>query len=257
MLGRLDGKVALISGTGQGMGRAAALAFAAAGAKVAGCDLNDKAGAETVELVRAAGGEMISVAPVDLGTAEGAREWVSAAVSEFGGVDVLYNNASALRLGHIDEMPSDDWYFTIRNELHIVYESTHAAWPHLVARGGGVIVNVASIAAHRGAMFVGQLAHGAAKGGVAAFTRQLVVTGARHGIRVNTISPGPIKTPATGGFFDDPEGPAKAVLETIPVHRAGEPEDVAKLAVFLASDDASFINGADILVDGGLAALAP
>ncbi|WP_344495766.1 SDR family NAD(P)-dependent oxidoreductase [Nonomuraea monospora] len=256
-MGRLAGKVALISGTGQGMGRAAALAFAAEGASVAGCDLDEKTARETTELVEAAGGRMISVAPVDLGTAEGAQTWVRAAADAFGGVDILYNNASALRLGSFPEQPAEEWYFTIRNELHLVYESTRAAWPHLVARGGGVVLNVASIAAHRGAMFVGQSAHGAAKGGVAAFTRHLVVAGSRHGIRCNVISPGPIKTPATGGFFDEPEGPAKSVLNTIPAGRAGEPEDVARLAVFLASDDASFINGADILIDGGLSALAP
>ncbi len=256
-MGKLSGKVALISGTGMGMGRAAALEFAAAGALVAGCDLNEEAAAETVKLVEAAGGEMVSVAPVDLGTEEGAKTWVEAGVAAFGGVDVLYNNASALKIGSFPEQPAEEWYFTIRNELHLVYECTRAAWPYLVERGGGVVINVASIAAHRGAMFAGQSAHGAAKGGVAAFTRHLVVAGAEHNIRANVISPGPIKTPATGGFFDDPEGPAKSVLETIPARRAGEPEDVARLALFLASDDASFINGADIIIDGGLAALAP
>jgi len=256
-MGKLENKVALVSGTGQGMGRAAALVFAAEGARVVGCDLNEESAAETVKLVEAAGGQMASLAPVDVATADGALAWAEAGAAAFGGVDILYNNASALRIGSFPEQPADEWYFTIRNELHIVYESTHAVWPHLVARGGGVIVNVASIAAHRGAMFVGQSAHGAAKGGVAAFTRHLVVAGSPHNIRVNTISPGPIKTPATGGFFDDPEGPAKSVLEMIPVHRAGEPEDVARLAAFLASDDASFINGADILIDGGIAALAP
>ncbi|MEU6407824.1 SDR family oxidoreductase [Microbispora sp. NPDC046933] len=255
-MARLDGKVALISGTAMGMGRAAALEFAAAGALVAGCDLDEEGAARTVALVEEAGGRMVSVAPVDLATEEGAAAWVRAAVDAFGRVDVLYNNASALKIGGFPEQPAEEWYFTIRNELHLVYESTRAAWPYLKERGG-VVVNVASIAAHRGAMFAGQAAHGAAKGGVAAFTRHLVVSGAPYGIRANTISPGPIKTPATAGFFDDPEGPAKAVLETIPARRAGEPEDVARLAVFLASDDASFINGADIAIDGGLAAVAP
>jgi NAD(P)-dependent dehydrogenase (short-subunit alcohol dehydrogenase family) len=255
-MGRLEGKIALISGTGQGMGRAAALAFAAEGAAVAGCDLNDKAAEETAERVAAAGGRMVSVAPADLTTTDGARTWVATAVEAFGGVDILYNNASALKIGSFPEQPAEEWYFTIRNELHIVYESTRAAWPYLIARGG-VILNVASIAAHRGSMFAGQSAHGAAKGGVAAFSRHLVVAGGPHGVRCNVISPGPIKTPATSRFFDDPEGPAKSVLQTIPVGRTGEPGDVAKLAVFLASEDASFINGADILIDGGLAALAP
>src|ERR1700728_3960819 len=150
-MGRLEGKVALISGTGGGMGRAAALEFAAQGALVAGCDLNAEGDAETEALVRAAGGTMRSFAPVDLTDEAAAGAWVADAVAEFGGVDVLYNNASVARVGPWDELDYAEWRRSMTFELDIVYLCTKAAWPHLVARGGGCVINVASVAAVRGA----------------------------------------------------------------------------------------------------------
>ncbi|GGN92825.1 putative oxidoreductase [Actinoplanes lobatus] len=251
----LTGKVALISGTGRGVGRAAAREFAARGARVFGADLDAAANAETERLVREAGGMMRSLAPVDLGEQTGADAWVAAAVEAFGGVDILYNNASALRHGPVDTMPLDDWFFTIRNELHLVFHCTRAAWPRLVERGGGVILNVASVAAKRGVAFVPMAPHGAAKGGVLAFTKHLAAQGADVGIRANTISPGMIRTPETAQFVDDPDGPVPGLLAMTPSRRVGEPSDVAKLAAFLASDDATFINGADIAIDGGVSAM--
>jgi len=250
-LGRLDGKVALISGTGRGMGRAAALEFAAEGAAVFGCDLNEAASDETVALVKEAGGTMEALAPVDLSSADGAQAWVGAAVERFGGVDVLYNNASALRNGPLLELSDDDWHFTIRNELDLVWYSVRAAWPVLVRRGGGAVINVASIAAKLGARFVGQVPHGSAKGGVLAMTKHLCAAGGQHGIRVNAILPGLIYTPETARFIDDPGGPLPGILARIPLGRYGRAEEVAKLAAFLASDDASFITGAEIAIDGG------
>jgi NAD(P)-dependent dehydrogenase (short-subunit alcohol dehydrogenase family) len=250
-MGKLDGKVALISGTARGMGRAAALEFAAQGAAVFGCDLDVAASVETVELVGKAGGRMSALAPVDLASAGGARAWVDAAVAAFGGVDVLYNNASALRNGPLMELTDDEWHFTIRNELDIVWYSVRAAWPELVARGGGSIVNVASIAARLGARFVGQVPHGSAKGGVLAMTKHLCVAGGAHGIRVNAILPGLIYTPETARFIDDPDGPLPGILAKIPLGRYGHAHEVAKLAAFLASDDAAFITGAEIAIDGG------
>ena len=250
-MGGLDGKVALISGTGRGMGRAAALEFAARGARVFGCDLDERSGAETVELVREAGGTMAATAPVDLAGPEGARAWVAAAVAEFGGVDVLYNNASALRHGPFATMPDEDWYFTIRNELHLVWHSTRAAWPELIRRGGGSVINVASIAARLGVRFVGQLPHGAAKGGVVSMTKHLCVIGGEHNIRANVILPGLIYTPETARFIDDPDGPLPDILKGIPLGRYGRAEEVARLAAFLAGDDAPFITGAEIVIDGG------
>ncbi|MEV6346204.1 SDR family NAD(P)-dependent oxidoreductase [Actinoplanes sp. NPDC051851] len=251
----LTGKVALISGTGRGMGRAAALEFAACGARIFGADLDVDGNAETERLVKEAGGVMASLAPVDLGNQAGADDWVKAAIGAFGGVDILYNNASALRHGAVDTIPLDDWYFTIQNELHLVFHCTRAAWPHLVARGGGVILNVASVAAKRGAAFVPMGPHGAAKGGVLALTKHLAAQGADVGIRANTISPGMIRTPETAQFVDDPDGPVPALMKITPSRRVGEVSDVAKLAAFLASDDATYINGADIAIDGGVSAM--
>jgi meso-butanediol dehydrogenase / (S,S)-butanediol dehydrogenase / diacetyl reductase len=256
-MGKLEGKVAMISGTGSGIGRAAAIEFAAQGARVSGCDVNTGNDAETARLVKEAGGEMISVAPIDLSTAEGAQAWVSATVDAYGGIDILYNNASAMRNTPFGEMPDADWYFTIDNELHVVYHPTRAVWPHLIERGGGVILNMASISASYGAMFVEQAPHGAAKGAVLALTKHLCGAGGRHGIRVNAISPGLIRTPATAPFVDDPLGPIPELLaQRFPLGKFGHPEDVAKLAAFLASDDATYINGAEIVIDGGVTAMA-
>ncbi|SDS74385.1 SDR family NAD(P)-dependent oxidoreductase [Actinoplanes derwentensis] len=258
----LTGKVALISGTGRGVGRAAALEFVARGAMVFGADLDAAANAETERLAEsqlrlavAEKGQMRSLAPVDLGNQVGADAWTAAAVEAFGGIDILYNNASALRHGPIDTIPEADWYFTIQNELHLVFHCVRAAWPHLVARGGGVIINVASVAAKRGVAFTPMAPHGAAKGAVLALTRHLAAQGADVGIRANTISPGMIRTPETAQFVDDPDGPVPGLLAQTPSRRVGEPADVAKLAAFLAGDDATFINGADIAIDGGVSAM--
>jgi meso-butanediol dehydrogenase/(S,S)-butanediol dehydrogenase/diacetyl reductase len=255
-VGRLAGKVAFITGTAGGIGRASALAFAREGARVVGCDVQRDADLETVSLVRAAGGEMESLAPVDLAEEAGADDWAERAVAVYGGVDVLFNNASSQWVGPFEEMTTDDWYFTIKHELHIVYLSTRAVWPHLIARGGGVVLNVASVSATRGAQFVHQSAHGAAKGGVLALTKHLCVSGGEHGIRVNAISPGLIRTPATARFVDDPASGVPEMTATLPSRRVGRPEDIAGIAAFLASDEAEFINGANIPADGGVSAIA-
>jgi meso-butanediol dehydrogenase/(S,S)-butanediol dehydrogenase/diacetyl reductase len=256
-MGRLEGKVALISGTGGGMGRAAAIEFAAQGALVAGCDLNAAGDAETEALVRESGGVMRSFAPVDLTDEAAALRWVADAVAEFGGVDVLYNNASVARVGPWDELDYDEWRRSITYELDLVYLCTKAAWPHLVARGGGCVINVGSVSAARGAGFVHQHAHGAAKGGVVAFTKHLMVSGIPHKIRAVSISPGMIRTPATSPVIDVPGGPLQELIAAIPSRRVGEPHEVAQLASFLASDEALYINGADIAIDGGATAIAP
>ncbi|MFC4063525.1 SDR family NAD(P)-dependent oxidoreductase [Actinoplanes subglobosus] len=251
----LSGKIALISGTGGGMGRAAALEFARCGALVVGCDLNVDGAEETVELVTKEGGRMRSVQPVDLTSEDGVDRWVADAAGEYGKVDILYNNASVARVGPWDEMTYEKWRYSLTYELDIVYLSTKAAWPLLIAAGGGVVINVASVAAHVGAQFVHQHAHGAAKGGVLAFTKHLMISGAPHGIRAVSISPGLIVTPATQPVIDA-IGPAgvEGMISNIPSRRLGKPEDVAGLAAFLASDAASYINGADIAIDGGIMA---
>ena len=250
-MGRLDGKIALITGTAGGQGRAAALLFAAEGAKVVGCDVLEEQASETVSLVRAAGGEMVSMAPADISTMEGASAWIEEAVAAFGGVDVLYNNASSPRVGPFEDLTPEDWYYTIRNELDLIYTVTKAAWPHLIARGQSVIINTASVSAYRGAAFAPQAAHGAAKGGVLSITRHLAASGAPHGIRANSISPGLIVTAQTRPFLEDPDHPMNDMARTHPLGRLGEAEDVARVALFLASDDAAYLNAVDIVVDGG------
>ncbi|MGY1812592.1 SDR family NAD(P)-dependent oxidoreductase [Blastococcus sp. SYSU D00820] len=255
MPGRLSGKTALITGIGGGIGRASALLFAAEGATVVGCDLQEAATAETVDLVRAAGGRMTATAGVDLGDPDAARAWVDGAAAEHGGIDVLFNNASAIRFGAVDEMSVEDWLFTTRNELDLVFYATRAVWPHLRARGGGAIVNVGSLSATRGAWFMPQNAHGATKGGVLGLTYQLAVEGGPLGIRVNAVSPALTRTPATEHLFTDPDSPFDFARARIPLGRAGRPEDIAHAALWLASDDAGYVTGVNLPVDGGTAAV--
>jgi len=253
---RLAGKVALITGVGGGMGRTAASMFTAAGARVVGCDIDAAAGAETEALVRAGGGDLTVMGGVDLGDAAAAQAWVNAAAEVHGGVDVLYNNASTQRFGALDELRVEDWDFTMRNELNLVYYTVRAAWPHLKRRGGGSIINVGSIAALRGVEFMPQNAHSAAKGGVIALTLQLVVEGGPHGIRANVISPGLTETPNTAPMIaDPPERMRRIVLDRIPLGRHGRPEDVVNAAIFLASDESSWISGSNIVIDGGASVL--
>ncbi len=247
----LEEKVALITGTGGGQGRAASLLFASEGAVLAGGDLKQQEALETVELVEAAGGTMISHQPLDLADGDAVRAWVDAAVAEFGGIDIVYNNAGATRFASIAEMSRDEWRFTLRNELDIVFEVTRAAWPHLVARGGGAIVNTASIQGINSLrLAAGGFAHGATKHGLIGMTRELANEGGPHGIRVNSISPGLIDSPATVPIFEQPEL-VEGFLEHQIIKRAGKPEDIANAALFLASEQSSFITGENLVVDGG------
>jgi len=250
-MGRLDHKVALITGTAGGQGAAAARLFAAEGATVVGCDLDAERALAVAEEVAGAGGQMHCMAPVDLADPEQAADWVNDGAQRCGGIDILYNNASAPRVGPFAEMSWDDWRFTLHNELDLIFTVTSAAWPHLIARGGGVVINTASVAAHRGATFIEQTGHGAAKGGVLAMTRHLAASGAAHGIRANSISPGLIITPQIEPFLDEPGHPVHEMLHSHPLGRLGQSEDVARVALFLASQDAAYLNAVDIVVDGG------
>ena len=252
MTGRLDGRVALITGVGGGIGAVAAARFAAEGARVVGCDLDESSAAATEAAVRDTGGEITVMGGVDLGDAEAARDWVDAAVAVHDGIDVLYNNASTQRFASLDDLTVADWDFTMRNELDLVYYTVRAAWPHLKAAGGGSILNVGSIAAIRGVEFMAQNAHSTAKGGVIALTLQLVVEGGPHGIRANVISPGLVETPNTAPMLaDPPERMRTVVLDRIPLGRHGRPDDIVNAAVFLSSDEASWISGAHLVIDGG------
>ncbi|MEJ2739080.1 MAG: SDR family NAD(P)-dependent oxidoreductase, partial [Dehalococcoidia bacterium] len=146
MAGRLEDKVALITGTGGGQGRAAALRFATEGAVVVGCDWNKEGAEETVELVKKAGGEMVSMQPVDLGDGTQVKQWIDFALKTCGHMDILYNNASAPKFAPVEQMTEEEWRFTMRNELDLIYFACHYAWPYLKESGKGVIINTASTA---------------------------------------------------------------------------------------------------------------
>jgi meso-butanediol dehydrogenase / (S,S)-butanediol dehydrogenase / diacetyl reductase len=229
-MGALDGKVVLISGTGRGMGRVAALRFAEAGATVVGGD--------------------ISSGDLDVTSAASVEAWVSDAVERFGRVDVLYNNAGAVRFGSLASASFEDWRFTLAAELDSVFLVSRAAWPHLAA-SRGTIINVGSVAGLAGSMAVGRVAHSASKGGVIAVTRQLAAEGGPLGIRANSISPGMIATEGTGESLLAPDNPMTAIGAHIPLGRVGGADEVVNVALFLASDAASSVTGANIVVDGG------
>lgn len=252
-MNRLAGKIALITGTGGGQGRAAALRFAREGAVVVGCDTDAAAHEETRRLLQADGLELHGSAPVDLGDHEQARAWVDAAARQFGRIDILYNNASAARFGPVAEFSIEDWHYTIRNEIDLIFFTTKYAWKHLAARGG-VIINIASTAAWGGSRVAGISAHSAAKGAVVSFTRQLAVEGAPVGIRAVSISPGFVRTPGTAAFVDNP-ATRRALLDGVLQDRPGEPEEVVSLALYVASDEAAFMTGSDLVIDGGLLAV--
>lgn len=249
---RYDGKVVLVTGTGGGQGRVAALRFAREGAIVVGCDVQAAGHAETAALLAAEGLLLHGAAPVDLGDPEQARAWVENAAEQHGRIDVLYNNASAARFGLVGEMSIEDWRYTMRNEIDLIFHTTKYAWSHLSVRGG-VVLNVSSVAAWAGSNAAGISAHAAAKGAVVSFTRQIAVEGAKLGIRAISISPGFIATPGTEPFLRDPKMRA-VILDGVLLDRPGESDEVVSAAMFLASSEASFITGTDIIVDGGLLA---
>jgi meso-butanediol dehydrogenase/(S,S)-butanediol dehydrogenase/diacetyl reductase len=251
--GRLAGKVALISGTGSGQGRSAALIFARQGANVVGCDINADGARETVEMVRAEGFTMTSVEPADLTDRSVVAEWVQHGAREYGGIDILYNNASRPRYAPFPEMTEADYQFTIAHELHLVWYSCQAAWPHLVARGGGVIINIGSMAGLIGAPGFPMAAHCATKGAVIALTRQLAAEGGAVGIRANTISPGVVNSPPVKRMWAElgDDAPFLPFINATAGKAPAEPEDVANAALFLASDEAKSITAANLVVDGG------
>lgn len=256
MSGRLNGKVAVITGTGGGQGRAAALRFAAEGASVVGGDLKVEGAAETAEMVRQAGGTMTSMAPLDFNDRDSVTAWLDAAVREYGGIDILYNNASAPRFASIADMLPEDWSFTLHNELDIVFTVTQLAWPHLVNRGGGSIINTASMQGIAALpMTPGGFAHAATKHGVIGMTRELAAEGGPVGIRVNSVSPGLIFTPVVAAIAEQVPGFVDGYIEKQIIKRVGQPEDVVSAALYLAADESSFVTGSNIIVDGGYSTL--
>jgi NAD(P)-dependent dehydrogenase (short-subunit alcohol dehydrogenase family) len=250
MSGRLSGKVCIVTGTGGSVGRAAALAFSREGASVVGCDVTVAAAEATAEMVRAQGGTMTSLQPCHLTEPAECRTLVDFAVRAYGRIDVLFNNAAMAYFNWLEDITDDEWNRDLREEINLVFFLTRAAWPHLKA-SHGVVVNTASLNGLLSFKLLPSLAHTTAKAGVIGMTRQLAVEGREHGIRANSISPGLIETNQTREQLKDPEW-ASAMLGKTLLGRLGRPEEVANVALFLASDESSYITGVDIVVDGGM-----
>ena len=243
----------MITGSGGAIGRASALLFVGEGAKVVGCDISAEAGEETLQAVQEAGGDMLSLHPCDLTQPANCQALVDFALQQHGRIDVLFNNAGNAEWGWLDDSPPTDfWYNTINRELTLSFLLTRAAWPAL-RRQGGAIVNTASIQAWMSFEVHGGIAHAAAKGGVVSMTRQMAMEGRKHGIRANSISPGVVVNRKTARLFDNPAWSAP-MLRKIMRGTPGKPEEIAAVALFLASDESSFVNGADIIADGGMTA---
>jgi NAD(P)-dependent dehydrogenase (short-subunit alcohol dehydrogenase family) len=253
MSGRLHGKVALITGAGSGMGRAAAELFAAEGAHVVVSDIEEVAGNAAVAAIRAAGGDATFVR-ANVADWDDCRAMVAAAVGTYGALHVLYNNAGIFPAddGGVLDTPQQTWRRVMSINLEGVWLGCKAGIPAMLESGGGAIVNVASFVALMGAA-TAQIAYTASKGGVLSMTREIAVEYARQGIRANALCPGPIETQLLEELLADPARRARRMVH-IPMGRLGRAEELAKAALFLASDDASFMTGAALVVDGGITA---
>ena len=251
MAGRLDGKVCVITGAGGGMGREAAIVFSGEGAKVCAADVDLALAEETVE---SCPGEALAVR-VDVADEEAVRGMYAETAERFGSIDVLYNNAGI--------SPGDDasvldtsveaWQRVQDVNAKGVFLCCKHGIPYLLERGGGSVINVASFVAILGAA-TSQISYTASKGAVLAMSRELAVQFAREGVRVNALCPGPVETPLLLAIYgDDPAAFARRQVHW-PTGRLGKPREIVDAALFLASDESSFVNGAAFVVDGGLTA---
>lgn len=251
MAGRLDGKVALITGASNGLGRVAAELFARHGAQVVIGDVTS--GAAAVAAIEATGGAA-SFVELDVGDDASVAAAVAHAVARFGKLDVLYNNAGISPDDDDNPVNTSDatWERVLDINVTGVARCCRHGIPAMLESGGGSIVNVASFVAHLGAA-TPQIAYTASKGAVLSMTREIAVTYARQGIRANALCPGPVLTPLLAKFLSD-DGKRQRRLAHIPMGRFGEPLEIAHGALFLASDESSFVTGQSLLIDGGITA---
>jgi 3-oxoacyl-[acyl-carrier protein] reductase len=246
---KLANKIALITGAGSGMGRVAALMFAKEGARIAAIDIDEKSALETARMIEAEGGSAIGI-KADVSKSADAQAMVAATVDKLGAPHIVYNNAGIEgKAESIVQMAEEDFDRVIAINLRGVWLGMKHAIPHMIKNGGGSIINTASIAALVGLR--NSSAYCAAKAGVIAITRVAALENGRYNIRVNAICPGAIDTPMVsriqgGGTMSD-----RAIHRISTLGRIGKPEEIAKMALFLASDDASFATGAPFIVDGG------
>jgi NAD(P)-dependent dehydrogenase (short-subunit alcohol dehydrogenase family) len=246
---RLKDKVALITGAGSGIGRQAALLFSREGAAVVAVDVNEKAAAETVAMIQNA-----LAVRADVSKAPDCENMVAQAEKKFGRLNVLFNNAGIMHAKDDDAVSTSEevWDLTLDVNAKGVFLGCKYGIPALKRAGGGSVINTASFVARLGAA-TPQIAYTASKGAVLAMTRELAVIHARQNIRVNALSPGPLKTELLMSFLNT-EAKKQRRLVHVPMGRFGEAEEIAKAALFLASDDSSYMTGTEFLVDGGLTA---
>jgi len=250
---RLQGKVALITGAGSGIGRESSLLWASEGASIVAVDVDQKAAQHTVDDVQSAGGRAVAV-HADVSRAQDCERMIAKAESDFGKLNILFNNAGIMHSQDDDAVSTDEavWDVTMNVNAKGVFFGCKYGIPALRRAGGGAIVNTASFVAVLGAA-TPQVAYTASKGAVLALTRELAIVHARENIRINALCPGPLKTELLMKFLNTDEKKQRRLVH-IPMGRFGEAKEIARAALFLVSDEASYVTGTEFLVDGGITA---
>ena len=248
-MARFDGRVVVITGAGAGIGRDSALAFAAEGAAVAVLEVRAVRAEQTAELVRQAGGTAVAF-PCDVRDGVQVEQAIAAVAERFGRIDVLFNNAGTTRPGDVVSVSIEDWDMVLDVNLRGTFLVSRAVLPHMLALGGGAVINMGSVDGLAGDARMA--AYNAAKAAVVNLTRSMAIDFGPRGVRVNCICPGLVGTPAVLRMFSDES--RQRMQAVTPLGRIGRPGDIASLAVFLASDDAAYINGTTVVADGGLMA---
>ena len=250
---QLENKIAIVTGAGSGIGEASAKRFAAEGAAVVAADLRGRKAEAVATEINDRGGHAIA-REVDVSKAEDVASLVEACVSEYGGLDVLFSNAGTLRPGTAVELAPEDWDVVMGVNVRSVFLGAKYAVPHMIERGGGSIINTASISGLHGDG--GAVVYAASKGAVINLTRALSTDHAPDGVRVNAICPGTIETPPVKRMMENPAN-RELNIRAHALRRLGQPEEIANAALWLASDESSFVSGEAIVVDGGLRAQSP